>query len=110
MYAAVVEQPGQLAVKQIPKPIPGKGEFLIQVLASSICNATDNHIVEGIFDGYHDHYPQTLGHEVCGRVVELGEGVTDVRLGGWRCTPPTAPSPNMCWSTSTAALPGCRTT
>lgn len=81
MYAAVVEQPGQLAVKQIPKPTPGKGEFLIQVLASSICNATDNHIVEGIFDGYHDHYPQTLGHEVCGRVVELGEGVTDVRLG-----------------------------
>lgn len=81
MYAAVVEQPGKLVIKDIPKPVPGKGEFLIEVLASSICNATDNHIVEGIFDGYHDHYPQTLGHEVCGRVVELGEGVESVKLG-----------------------------
>lgn len=81
MYAAVVEKPGQLKIKDVPKPVPGKGEFLIQVLASSICNATDNHIVEGIFDGYHDHYPQTLGHEVCGRVVELGEGVQSVKVG-----------------------------
>ena len=58
----------------------GEGEFLIQVLASSICNATDNHIVEGIFDGYHDHYPQTLGHEVCGGLLNSGEGVQSVKV------------------------------
>ncbi len=81
MLAAVVEKPGTLVIKEIPKPIPNKNEFIIQTLASSICNATDNHIVEGIFEGYHDHYPQTLGHELCGRVVELGEGVTNVKVG-----------------------------
>jgi threonine dehydrogenase-like Zn-dependent dehydrogenase len=54
---------------------------VVKTLASSICNATDNHIVEGIFFGSHDHYPQILGHEVCGRVVETGEGVTDVKIG-----------------------------
>lgn len=37
--------------------------------------------MEGIFDGYHDHYPQILGHEVCGEVVELGSEVTDVKIG-----------------------------
>lgn len=81
MLAAVVEKPGQLVVKEVEKPKPGPQQFLIKTLASSICNATDNHILEGIFDGYHDHYPQILGHEVCGEVVELGSDVTDVKIG-----------------------------
>ena len=80
MLAAVVEKPGQLVVKEVEKPKPGPQQFLIKTLASSICNATDNHILEGIFDGYHDHYPQILGHEVCGEVVELGSDVTDVKI------------------------------
>ncbi|MGI5894942.1 MAG: zinc-dependent alcohol dehydrogenase [Candidatus Merdivicinus sp.] len=81
MYAAVVEKPNQLVIKEIPKPIPGPHQFVMKTLAASICNATDNHIVEGIFDGYHDHYPQTLGHEVCGEVVELGPEVRKVKIG-----------------------------
>ncbi len=81
MLAAVVERPGQLVIKDIPVPEVPKGHFLLKVEAASICNATDNHIVEGIFDGYHDHYPQVLGHEVCGSVCEIGEGVDNVRLG-----------------------------
>ena len=71
MLAAVVKRPGELVIEQVEKPKPGPGQFLIKVLASSICNATDNHILEGIFDGNHDRYPQVLGHEVCGEVVEL---------------------------------------
>ena len=66
MLAAVVKRPGELVIEQVEKPKPGPGQFLIKVLASSICNATDNHILEGIFDGNHDRYPQVLGHEVCG--------------------------------------------
>ena len=61
MWAAVVEQPGRLVIEQIAVPRPGPGEFVIRTLASSICNATDNHIVKGIFDGYHDHYDRQLG-------------------------------------------------
>ena len=90
MWAAVVERPGVLAIEQVATPVPGPSQFLIKTLASSICNATDNHILEGIFEGYHDHYDrelgcgvtgQVLGHEVTGRVVRLGEGCTDVQLG-----------------------------
>ncbi|MBQ8305844.1 MAG: alcohol dehydrogenase catalytic domain-containing protein [Blautia sp.] len=81
MYAVVVEEPGKLTVKEIERPRPAPTQFIIKTLAASICNATDNHILEGIFDGYHDRYPQILGHEVCGEVVELGSEVTDVALG-----------------------------
>ena len=81
MLAAVVEKPGKLVIKDIPKPTIDDDSFLIKVEASSICNATDNHIVEGIFDGYHDHYPQVLGHEVCGTIVEMGKNIKGRYLG-----------------------------
>lgn len=90
MWAAVVHEPGKMAIERIATPKPGPGQYVIKTLASSICNATDNHIVQGIFEGYHDHYDkdlgcgvvgQVLGHEVVGRVVALGEGCTDVKLG-----------------------------
>lgn len=81
MLAAVVEEPKKLVVKEIETPHPGPQQFLIRTLAASICNATDNHIYEGIFDGSHDHYPQVLGHEICGEVVEIGSDVKDVRIG-----------------------------
>ena len=81
MLAAVVKRPGELVIEEVERPKPGPGQFLIRTLAASICNATDNHILEGIFDGNHDRYPQVLGHEICGEVVELGSGVTDVAIG-----------------------------
>lgn len=83
MLAAVVERPGELVIKEVEKPVPGPRQFIIKVLASSICNATDNHILEGIFDGNHDRYPQVLGHEVCGEVVELGSDIDpeDIHIG-----------------------------
>lgn len=81
MLAAVVKKPGELVIEQTKRPVPDPRQFIIKTLAASICNATDNHIVEGIYDGYHDHYPQVLGHEICGEVVELGSEVTDVKLG-----------------------------
>ena len=85
MYAAVVERPHELVIKEVPTPKAGPRQVVIQSLACSICNATDNHIVEGIFDGYHDHYPQILGHEVCGKVVEKGDQVTELELGDRIC-------------------------
>ncbi len=80
MLAAVIEKPEMLVIKDIPKPVIDDNSFLIRVEASSICNATDNHIVEGIFDGGHDRYPQILGHEVCGTVIELGKNIDKYKI------------------------------
>jgi len=82
MKAAVVEKPGVLVIKKVEDPRIGADEALLKVLASSICNATDNnHILHGIFEGFHDFYPQILGHEVFGEVVEVGTSARGLAHG-----------------------------
>jgi threonine dehydrogenase-like Zn-dependent dehydrogenase len=81
MKAAVVEKPGVLVIKEVPVPEISGNQVLIKVQVTSICNATDNHIFHGVFDGYHDFYPQILGHEVSGEIVEAGTEVKNLKLG-----------------------------
>jgi threonine dehydrogenase-like Zn-dependent dehydrogenase len=81
MKAAVVERPGFLVVKDVAEPEMGGNDILVRVRTASICNATDNHIVDGTFEGAHDRYPQILGHEVCGEVVAYGSNVSGVEIG-----------------------------
>lgn len=83
MLAVVKEDaaPG-LTVTRRPIPDPcGPGEVLIQVLATSICG-TDLHIYQ--YDDWSKKRikpPFIAGHEFCGRVVEVGEGVTHIQVG-----------------------------
>jgi Threonine dehydrogenase and related Zn-dependent dehydrogenases len=79
--AAILEQPGVLKIKNIDIPAIKSDEVLLKVQVASICNATDNHIYHGDFDGYHDFYPQILGHEVAGVVTEVGSEVKDIKKG-----------------------------
>ena len=81
MRAVVIEKPGKMAVREVPVPEIGPDEILIKVQSASICNATDGHIFHGVFDGYHDFYPQIAGHEVAGTVVKIGSDVRNVKPG-----------------------------
>lgn len=81
MKAAVIEKPGVIRIKELEIPRLKSNEVLIKAQAASICNATDNHIFHGEFDGFHDFYPQIMGHEIAGEVVETGSEVTDIRVG-----------------------------
>ncbi|ANE45757.1 hypothetical protein SY83_04965 [Paenibacillus swuensis] len=81
MKAAVVEQPGVLTLKEIDIPAIQNHEVLLKVQVASICNSTDNHIFHGQFEGFHDFYPQILGHEVAGEVIEVGSQVKGIALG-----------------------------
>ena len=65
----------QLIEKDIPKP--GPGEILIKVKAAGVCG-TDAHIIKGESSSTP---PVVLGHEYAGKVVELGEGVTNAHHG-----------------------------
>ena len=64
-----------------PEPSPGAGEVKIRVLRTGICG-TDLHILEwddwaaGAVDA-----PLIAGHEFCGEVVAVGDGVRDVHVG-----------------------------
>ena len=64
-----------------PVPSPGPGEVLIKTASTSICG-TDLHI--WLWDEWsRDEVPlgTITGHETCGEVVALGEGVSSHKIG-----------------------------
>ena len=71
MKAVVFRGKGQIGIEEVPKPVPGPGEAVIKITATTICG-TDVHIVRG-------EYPVkpglVLGHEPVGRIDELGPGL-----------------------------------
>jgi len=80
MQAAVVEKFGEpLVVREVPVPIPGSGQVLVEIFASGVCH-TDLHAADGDWP-VKPTRPFTPGHEGAGTVVELGPGVTHLKLG-----------------------------
>jgi len=80
MKAAVVEQPGKLALREIPMPEPGDYEVLCRLLYGATCTGTDLHLIDGTFP-WPVNYPILLGHESIGRVLKLGPKVRHYRVG-----------------------------
>jgi len=97
MNAVVVREGQHFRYEQIEKPQAGPGEMVIGVEAAGVC-AADRKIASG-------HHPWQLpdpyvpGHEVVGRVVEMGEGAaeeTGVSLGD-RITAEIIVPCRTCW-------------
>lgn len=82
MLAAKLPRLETVEVVEEPVPKPGKGEVLIKMKASALCRS-DLHRYHGtqIFDEDESACYITPGHEPCGIVEELGEGVTKVKKG-----------------------------
>lgn len=74
-------EPGA-AIETVDKPTIGAGEVLLKMRMASICG-TDVHI----WDWNHwaqkriRNLPIIFGHELCGEVIGLGEGVGSVKVG-----------------------------
>lgn len=80
MQAAVVREFGKpLAIEERPVPLPGPGELLVEVVACGVCH-TDLHAADGDWP-VKPQPPFIPGHETAGRVVALGAGVDDYRIG-----------------------------
>ncbi len=80
MQAAVVRTFGHdLAIEDVPIPTPGHGQALVKLISTGVCH-TDLHAVEGDWP-VKPSPPFIPGHEGVGRVVALGEGVTDLAVG-----------------------------
>jgi propanol-preferring alcohol dehydrogenase len=69
---------GRAEVVDLPRPEPRSGEVLLRVLAAGVCR-TDLALLRGSGDGL--ALPVTLGHEVVGEVIALGEGVAAPERG-----------------------------
>ncbi len=68
---------GNLEIRDIPEPVAGPGQVVVEVVATGICG-TDIHIERG---EYLSVPPVVLGHEVSGRVAEIGAGVSGLTVG-----------------------------
>ncbi len=79
-----------LELADIPRPSPGPGQVLIRTAACAVCR-TDLHVCDG--DLTEPVLPLVLGHEIVGRIEQLGPGVDRFTLGarvgvpwlGWTC-------------------------
>ena len=79
MLALVKTQRGEgnIELREVEEPSPGPGQAKIEVLACGICG-TDIHILH---DRSETRPPVIMGHEFCGVIRELGEGVGHVQVG-----------------------------
>ena len=67
-----------LELRDVPKPKPGRGQLLVRVNACAVCR-TDLHIVDGELPN--PKLPLIPGHQIVGRVEEIGEGNSGFAIG-----------------------------
>lgn len=82
MKAVVIHKlggPEQLTLAEMPDPVAGPGEVLIDV-AYAGCNWADTQVRTGLYP-HPMTYPMVLGFEVSGAVAALGQEVTGVKVG-----------------------------
>lgn len=79
-----------LSADEVAVPRPRTGELLVRISACAVCR-TDLHVVDGELT--EPKLPLVPGHEIVGRVEEIGGGVAGFRIGdrvgipwlGWTC-------------------------
>lgn len=70
-----------MEIIDVPEPLVSPGTVKVQLEAASVCG-TDLHIYAwDAWSASRIHPPRIIGHEFCGTVVEVGEGVTDRQVG-----------------------------
>src|SRR6201997_3418839 len=77
MKANVFHGPNKIGIEEVPRPRAGVGEAVIRITLTTICG-TDLHILRG-------EYPVkpglVIGHEPVGVIEELGEGLSEYKVG-----------------------------
>ncbi|MFC4517032.1 zinc-dependent alcohol dehydrogenase family protein [Streptomyces ehimensis] len=88
MRAVVVTGPGEARLTETADPVPAPGEVVVEVSSCGLCG-TDMHILGGELPSA--GYPLVPGHELTGRVVALGAGVTAPAVGARVAVDPNLP-------------------
>ncbi len=75
----VLEQPEKpLVLCDVPKPKPAPGQLLVRVKTCAVCR-TDLHVVDGELPN--PKLPLIPGHQIVGRIEEIGESVQGFSIG-----------------------------
>ncbi len=79
MRAMILDAVGQpLRAAEIPRPVVGPGQVLVQVHACGVCR-TDLHVFDGELPD--PRLPLVLGHQIVGTIVSLGQQVDRFQVG-----------------------------
>ena len=81
MKTAVMTGIGEVEIQSRPIPSPAAGEVLVKVEYVGICGSDLHYYESGRIGNFIVEPPFVLGHEAGGTVVELGEGVTGLKVG-----------------------------
>jgi 2-desacetyl-2-hydroxyethyl bacteriochlorophyllide A dehydrogenase len=83
MRAVVIHGPSNASVEEVPEPIAAAGQVVVDVARVGVCG-TDTELYTGRLAYYErgkSHFPLRPGHEWCGTVSAIGEGVDRQWLG-----------------------------
>ncbi|HEU5484815.1 MAG TPA: L-idonate 5-dehydrogenase, partial [Microlunatus sp.] len=72
---------GDLRVEDLPEPIAGRGEVVVDVEWGGICGSDLSYFLHGASGTAVLREPLVLGHEIAGRVAATGPSVTGVQIG-----------------------------
>lgn len=75
---ALYEPKRPLELRDVQKPKPGRGQLLVRVSTCAVCR-TDLQVVDGELPN--PKLPLILGHQIVGRVEEIGEGTSKFAIG-----------------------------
>lgn len=81
MLAAVVHGPGDLRVEEVPDPRCEADQVLVAMEWGGICGSDVAYVATGISGTATLRDPLILGHEVAGRVQQVGSQVDGVNVG-----------------------------
>ncbi|XP_071964398.1 sorbitol dehydrogenase-like [Antedon mediterranea] len=79
--SAVLKRKDELVLENTPVPKPGKNEVQIRMQRVGICGSDVHYLRHGRCGPFIVEAPMILGHESSGIVSELGEGVTNLKVG-----------------------------
>jgi L-iditol 2-dehydrogenase len=80
MKAVMYHGPQDLRVEDVQKPQPGDREIVLKIHSASICG-TDLRIFHGQHRMYSESTRRIPGHEVAGKIAEIGKGISGFSVG-----------------------------
>lgn len=79
--AAVLYAERDIRIEDRPIPEPGQGEVVVAIEAVGICGSDVHYYEHGRVGDFVVEQPMVIGHESAGRIVGVGGGVDEARVG-----------------------------
>lgn len=93
--ALVLERQHHLSIRDIDLPdAVGPGQVKVKLHTVGVCGSDVHYYTHGRIGPFVVDAPMVLGHEAAGTVVEVGGGVTHLKIGDRVCMEPGVPDPN----------------